>query len=320
MPLYRRGYRRRFRRYRRYGRRYRRRSYARRYINASSRSSIRVKCVVTNSYQKTSGYGTTLGTVFSVNPFDRYEESLQASPLYTNYCNLYEEVKMIGMKIAVNVITPVGGASLPSLEIYTMFDRRHGDGEPTPTATEIKEAASMNVATALNNNVAKITRSIYASDLIEKAQWIDSTQDILNGNRNLAWHTAGLNPNFFCPSFNMCFGSPSLTQAAQANVSFSVSITYYVAFRNPKYGGSAASKDLPARSVTFAEPPDDGGDDEGMADGDPLRLADIEAYRFNPEEPAGAAAAAAAPALLGRRQRSTASQENRLGEPPSKKN
>lgn len=265
MPVYRR-YRRYAYRRRRYPyrRRYRR-SYARRYVNASSRSSIRVKCVITNSYQKTSGYGTTLGSVFSIRPFGPDTESIKSSPLYANYCNLYEEVKLIGMKVAVNVITPVGGAALPSLEIYTMFDRRHGYGEPTPSATEIKEASSMSVATALNNNVAKITRSIYASDLIEKAQWIDSSMDSAANNQNAAWVAAGLNPNFFCPSFNMCFGSPALTQSAQANVSFSVSITYYVAFRNPKFGGSSSSKDLPVRQVTFADEPDGDAD---MVDGD----------------------------------------------------
>lgn len=265
-----------FRRYRRYRRRwlgryyrrrrYYRRSYARRYINASSRSSIRVKCNITNSYQKTSGYGTTLGSVFSIRPFGPDSESLKASPLYANYCNLYEEVKMIGMKVAVNIITPVGGAGLPSLEIYSMFDRRHGSGEPTPTATEIKNASSMSVATALNNNVAKITRSIYASDLIEKAQWVDSSMDETANYQNAAWAAAGLNPNFFCPSFNMCFGSPALTQAAQANVSFSVSINYYVAFRNPKFGGASSSKDLPVRSVSFAA--DDGDDFDGDMDED----------------------------------------------------
>lgn len=58
-----------------------------------------------------------------------------------------------------------------------MFDRRHGETEAAPDADAIKNASSMSVATALNNNVAKISRSCYASDLIEKAQWIDSSMD-----------------------------------------------------------------------------------------------------------------------------------------------
>lgn len=56
----------------------------------------------------------------------------------------------------------------------------------------------------------------------------------------------------------MDFGSPSLNQGSEvAAVHFSVSVTYYIAFRNPKYGGSASSKDLPSKSVTFADNDDD---------------------------------------------------------------
>lgn len=256
---YRRRYPRRYYR-RRYPRRYRR--YARKYVNASSRSSLRIKTNITKSFTKTSGYGSTLGAVASISPFSGGEDALAGSPLYNNYCNLYEECKLIGMKIAVAVITPVGATNLPSLQIYTCFDRRHGYGEPHPTADEIRNMASMTCATALNNNVAKLTRSIYASDLLEKAQWVD-TDPVSSANlANQAWVTAGRNPNFFCPSFHMCFGSPSLTQDNQANVNFSLSITYYVAFRNPKFGGSASAKDLPTKQVTMATSDDVDFDDD----------------------------------------------------------
>lgn len=322
MPYYRRGYRRRYRLGRRYRRRLFRRSYARRYVNGSSRSSIRMKCVVTASSTLHSGYGATLGSdVFSILPFGPVVGAdnpfLGASPLYKAYVNLYEEVKLIGFKVQVSVTDQVGGSTLPSLQIYTAFDRRFGYTEATPTPTEIKNAATGNIATALNNNVAKISRSVYASDLIEKAQWVDSGLAAI-GDANQAWVTASKNPNFFCPGFFMCFGSPALSQASEvANVHFSVSVTYYVAFRNPRFGGSSSSKDLPSKAVTFADDDDGDMEDDVMARFNRLKadLDRIEQYR-NVEEPAGAARAAAdmevEPQPLGRRNRSNFSATNGL--------
>lgn len=253
----------RYRKYRRFYRRYRRYGYARRYVNASSRSSIRMKCVVTGSSTLHSGYGDTLGSdVFHILPLQTYAAATNPvpvvnSPLFQAYQTLYEEMKVIGMKVQVSVTDQIGGSTLPSLQIYTAWDRRHGYSEADYTPTMVKEAASSNVATALNNNVAKLSRSIYASDLIEKAQWFDSSP--YTGSTTIdAWRQASKNPNFFCPGFYMCFGSPALAQGTEvASVHFSVSVTYYIAFRNPRYGGSSSAKDLPARTVTFPDEDDD---------------------------------------------------------------
>lgn len=290
MPVYRR-YRRSAYRRRRYPyrRRYYRRSYARRYVNGSSRSSIRCKCVVTGSSSLKSGYGNTLGTnVFSIVPLDAYHAinnplALVDSPLFKAYQNLYEEMKLIGMKVQVSVTDQIGGSTLPSLQIYTAWDRRHGYAEASYTPTEIKNSASNNIATALNNNVAKLNRSIYASDLIEKAQWFDSSPYTTAGTAINAFTEAGRNPNFFSPGFFMCFGSPALDSSHEvASVHFSVSVTYYVAFRNPKFGGSSSSKDLPVRQVTFADEPEGDAD---MEDGDVSVVDPVEV------EPAARAAA-----------------------------
>lgn len=258
MAYYRR-YRRRFRGRRRYGRRRYRRSYARRYVNGSSRSSIRCKCVVTGSGTLHSGYGETLGSdVFRIIPLatkgDANVVPVTASPLFQAYQNLYEEMKIIGMKVQVAVTDQVGGSTLPSLQIYTSWDRRVGYGEADQTPAMVKNASSNNVATALNNNIAKLSRSIYASDLIEKAQWIDSSPVSAQNGTLVAWQTAALNPNFFHPAFYMCFGSPALAQASEvASVHFSVSVTYYIAFRNPRYGGTGVgSRELPAKGASLS--------------------------------------------------------------------
>lgn len=257
------------RRYGRYGRRYGRyrryyrRSYARKYVNATSKSGLRIKCNQTYSTSATVGYGDAAAdaAVHKVVPLDGTNQfAVTLNPLFQAYAALYEETRLIGMKVVLSVTSAVGGNDTPSLQIYTAFDRRYGKGEASFTSAEIKASASSTVATALNNNVAKITRSVYASDLIEKAQWVDSA--LRADNSLVAWVTANQNPNFFCPALFFFFNSPSL--GATHSISYSASVTYYVAFRNPRYGGSSSSKDLPVKVVsipdTAADVMDDGID------------------------------------------------------------
>lgn len=257
---------RRYRKYRRFYRRYRR-GYGRRFVNGSSRSTVRMKTVVTRTMPATAGYGTdgTGAVVTSILPLDASTNYLAAanSPLYRTYCSLYEECKMIGCKVNISVVSAVGGTDIPSLQIYTAWDRKHGYGEPAYTAQQIKDSSTYAVATALNNNVAKLTRSCYASDLIEKATWFDSSLNTASNNINSAWVAAALNPNMFCPAFFCFFNCPSL--GATATVSISYSITYYFAFRNPRYGGSSAAKQLLEMEsidapIAKSRPDDDDGD------------------------------------------------------------
>lgn len=97
---------------------------------------------------------------------------------------------------------------------------------------------------------------------------------------------AGANPNFFCPSFQYFFNCP--TKAAVTAINYTLSITYYIAFRNPRYGGSSSNRELTSKAVTFVD------DEAVVAD---LRAApdgsgDVD---MPDAEPAAAAAAAAEP-------------------------
>lgn len=225
-----------------------------------------MKCACTAFSSKRSGYAATLGDVYMIMPFDiqATTENLTSNPLFLAYHNLYDEMKMIGMKVNISVTDVIGNSTLPSLQIYTAWDRRHGYNEPNPNSAQIKAMSTMNVATALNNNVAKISRSIYASDLIEKAQWLDTDLDSSTG-YVVAWKDAAKNPNFFSPAFYMAFGSPSLAQATEvASVHFNVQVTYYMAFRCPKYGGASASKDLPVKEVELLDEAGLDDDDDDM--------------------------------------------------------
>ena len=242
-----------------------------------------MKTVVTTTQTAYAGYGTdaTDADIKQVRPLDGTANGTVAanSPLYKTYCSLYEECKIVGVKVNLSVVSAVGGSDIPSLQIYTAWDRKHGYGEAAYTVADVKNSSSSTIATALNNNVAKLTRSCYASDLMEKATWFDCTLDSQNNYRNSAWTAAGLNPNMFCPSLFFFFNCPSL--GAVKAVSYSLSITYYFAFRNPRYGGGGSNaKDMPV--VSAAALPDapagdmnDGDIDSAPEDQDNLTVEDM---------------------------------------------
>lgn len=245
MPYYRfRRYR--YRRYRprRYVRRWFRRRF-RRYVNGSTKSTVRMKTSVEHVRTLQSGTTAAPGAASGIGVYAKSNSNISvlSSPLYRTYCSLYEEVKCIGMKVSLAITDAVGGSDLPSVQIYTAWDRRFGANESVLTASDIKAAATYNVATALNNNVAKLTRSLYASDLMEKAQWHDSSLSLAGGvYQDDAYEAAGANPNFFAPALFFCFQSPTL--GASRDVHVNLSVTYYMAFRNPKYGASATDSKL----------------------------------------------------------------------------
>ena len=217
--------------------------------------------------------------------------SVLTSDLYRTYCSLYDEVKCIGMKVKINISSAVGGSDIPSLQIWTAWDRRAGYNETRPSAAEMKTYSTYQVATAVNNSVAKLERSIYASDLLEKAQWHDCTLSALPGSDDLAYYAAGNNPNFFVPSMFVCMSVPDKT--TQVTINGSVDIMYYFSFRNPKYGASSSSKDSFTVDVLprAMDPPGDEDDmdqNDGAVDDDGA---------VDEDE-------AAAPSALTRRQRS----------------
>ena len=152
MAGFRRWYRRRYpQRYRRYFRRYYRR-YRRRFVNGSSRSSVRLKVPVIGTFAITRA-ANTHGTAFArFCPFDPYgggynAQSALGSELYRIYCDLYDEVKCIGMKVKINICNQIGGTDIPSLEIYTALDRRYGNGEANVTFDNVRKFSTFSMTT-----------------------------------------------------------------------------------------------------------------------------------------------------------------------------
>lgn len=272
-----------------------------------------MKTCVNSTFTLTAGYGAN-NTGAGVG----YWEPLAGTGLATNaanselfrtYCSLYEECKMIGMRITLSITSAVGGTDVPSVQIYTCWDRKHGYGEDLPTVDHIKQSATSTVATALNNNIAKITRSIYASDLMEKATWFDCTLDAANNYRTKAWVTAGTNPNMFCPQFCFFLNCPS--KGVTSSIGLAASIVYYFAFRNPRFGGSSGSAKLVDSGVRAGYEIGDADDDLGNIDAAVAALPDADGDMDD------GAAAAPAPVASSRRARSNASSDLQAAAAPS---
>lgn len=195
------------------------------------------------------------------------------SVLYRTYTTLYEEVKCIGMKVRIASATPIGTATLPNLYIVTTWDRRYCEGEPKPTFDDMQVYSTQQSAIAVNNSVAKLKRSCYASDIMEKAQWHDTTlEQTATYWRDYAYDTAGANPNFFCPALALNFTAQGLT--ATVSVTFTFDVTYYFAFRNPKYGANpsnAKSQMMVGDAIPDADQEDDLDEDEAAEFLDTLR-------------------------------------------------
>lgn len=297
-------YRRGYRRPRRYPRRYYRRSNTRRFINGSSRSQCRVKVPISVAFEQPNVglSGAVYSKAFSpfvtsANPF-----SAVTSPLYKQYCNLYDEVKCIGGKVVISIGTPVGGSAVPSLTVVTAWDRRltKDDATSPPSFDDLMNYSTQQKAVAVNNSIAKLKRSCYASDLLEKAQWHDCTLTTVSSFTTDEAYQSTSNVNFFAPG--MWLGA-SQSGSSSATISYQADIVWYFAFRNPKYGGSVA----PSRGNVIVSPMDFGGLDGDDGDMD-IDVPDSDGIRIFDEHTqlsvASAAAddGAASPAVGGSRQ------------------
>lgn len=341
-------YRRRYNRYRRYRRWYRRRY--RRFVNSSSKSRVRVKIPVAFNVQLTVAANETQSNVLTVTPFwnNRTHASglstvacrggLLASDLFKRYAALYDSFKLDGMKCAISITSPVGSGqgAFPALSVYTSWDRnfQYGDFDTVahyPTLDEMKKQSSFLAATALNNSITKLVRSCYASDLFEKSSFIDCDNvrlllaigGVANQSTD-AFATAGdtstiqsVKTPSFCPA--LCFGvdtGSSVDAVDDRPCNLIVETMYYVTFRNPKYGGSAAGAKIEGvpRSVTF-------GDGDGMDedDGDMDQGDILDEFASAPRAAAASDMDVVAPAPLSRRQLSAASEATHASAAPTTK-
>lgn len=262
---YRRRYGRRWSRYRRYGAysRYRRRRSGTS-STASNRGRIRVRVPVQRVISVPVASGSFDSSIVTSSPWYQTREAAipqtpngvcgaVSSPLYRAYTGLYDQVKCDGVVSRISIVTAIGSA-IPAVQVVTAYDRMgtrdevlNADANSTTTVASLFDFSSASIVSAINNSVAKTSRSCWASDIQERTVFHDCTvtQPV----------TSGVNAGFFSDvSFNSSpehvgYFSPltmiglRLAAAPSADTTIQILLeqTYYFTFRNPKYGGSATS-------------------------------------------------------------------------------
>lgn len=225
---------------------------------------VQVEEVITLSIPADQKY---TGVASSV-PFANYS-STQSNPpttvvcgatsteLYRAYCNLFDQVKCDGVISKVSVTTPIGSsnASVPALQIVTSYDRAGSFMEATQTDFEglsdpvtyvdLQNSSGSVIRSALNNSVAKTSRSCWASDIQERTTFHDCTlqedEDVPANHNDICYGANRTTCPFFCPLFYVGFYLPTQAPSQPTPINFILSQTYYFTFRNPKYGSSGGA-------------------------------------------------------------------------------
>lgn len=100
-------------------------------------------------------------------------------PLYTNYANLYDEMKIERMTVRGVIQTPVGAnQDFESVSVYTSWARnfdKNDFAQEYPTLSTMRSMSTYQQAIAVNNTVNKFSRSLATSDLLEKISFIDAS-------------------------------------------------------------------------------------------------------------------------------------------------
>lgn len=241
---YRRRYSSRRRRFARLYSRYPRLTRGVRYVNARDSSVCNVKIVTTQFKPLYLPPSTSISRVGFVSAFSSNEPipankmercSLLASPLYRLYSTIYDEVRIRGVQYQLTFVKPTSIAgNITTANVYTMMDRRFGNGEQIRIPFNLRTGATSAPVTFTDYRVPIIRRYYAARDIIERVQYHDCTMDNRdNYQYDMAYENMALNPNFFSPCFQFCIGFP-ITFAQGLNIDVNVRTVYYVTFRNPK--------------------------------------------------------------------------------------
>lgn len=255
---YRRRYGRRYSRYRRYGSysRYRRRRYGTS-STATNRGRIRVRVPVQKVITVPVASGSYDSSVVTSSPWYQARSDAQdaygvcgavSSPLYRAYTGLYDQVKCDGVVSRISIVTAIGSA-IPAVQVVTAYDRMGTRSEVLPqsaasaiTTSTLFDFSSASIVSAINNSVAKTSRSCWASDIQERTVFHDcSVQVAANGlTTDAAFNSDPAHVGYFSP---LTLIGLRLAAAPSSDTAVQILLeqTYYFTFRSPKYGGSATS-------------------------------------------------------------------------------
>jgi len=270
---YRRRYGRRYSRYRRYSASYSR--YRRRRSGtsstATSRGRIRVRVPVQQVLSISVPANSLDSEVVTSSPWVRGAVSNQPhgccsavqTPLYNAYANLYDQVKCDGVVTRFSILTAIGGTTMPAVQVVMAYDRYGNYNEALfddaplvgPTTAQLFNFSSASVVSAINNSVAKTSRSCWASDIQERTTFHDCT--VITGTASISPNYLFCDRDFLSSPNKVGYFSPltliglrlSAAPAEETTVSALIEQTYYFTFRNPKYGGSSSVSSASVRSI-----------------------------------------------------------------------
>lgn len=274
---YRRRYGRRWSRYRRYGAysRYRRRRSGTS-STASSRGRIRVRVPIQQVIAVPVAAAEQDSSIITSSPWYQAKLPLDAgSPpygmcgavstaLYRAYANLYDQVKCDGVVTRLSILTAIGSSTTPAIQVVMAYDRlgshREVINNPSSpnefplTTADLFNYSSASVVSAINNSVAKTSRSCWATDIQERTQFHDCSLFGPSSTRteiDVDFNSNANKVSYFSP---LTLIGLRLAAAPSASTSIQVLLeqTYYFTFRNPKFGGSASGASV--QSTRLAAP------------------------------------------------------------------
>lgn len=268
-----RAYRRAYRRYRRYpylrrrywgSSRFRKRYYRNGVVNSRSRVRVRIpkQAMLTvqipaNTTAATSvcimpwcNTTATTGNNVAINAANGQSFGFTDTGLFQAYCGLFDEVKFDGMKVRAAVVDTIGaGGAYAGVTVASVIERMCQKEDVPPNSTNMNQWSSYSFRNVINNSVAKISRSVWATDLNERIQFLDTeliatgagTPVAAPGNCLRAWRDGSVGSSWFKPAIYLT-ATPSAQAAALRTINFMVEVVAYFTFRCPKYSSSGSSK------------------------------------------------------------------------------
>lgn len=165
--------------------------------------------------------------------------------LFNTYANLFDEVKIDGMRASINMVDAFGqGATYSAIKIGSVIDRLCKIKDTHPTFAEMSNWSTFYNRIILNNGKAFQKRAVWASDLTERITFHDSditTQSNPVGTALVSWRTDSFTG--FAPAIFFAVQLPVVNNTgANVVIHALADITFWVTFRNPKCSVTSVSK------------------------------------------------------------------------------
>lgn len=268
------------------------------YTSGRRRMTLRVP--VEAQVQFSIAAGSNWSNLACVQPFMCYKDTsthksasvaaLINSPLYRNYCYLYDQVKVDSVYVSGSIIDGIGiGGNFNSLSFSSSWDRNVQPfeviigGKPGITAQTIQYGSEAQSFLLTNNSRQLVRRWNKASDILERTTFHDCSFSTGSAQSEYKYWDEAFMPivngvfsstnggHGYVPGLWMAFYSPQ-TDVSPRTVNVTFKVIWKVTFRNPKYGLAAESagakaieeSGLKAEDVVVEEGEGEGGEDDEL--------------------------------------------------------